>query len=107
MDYLLLILGILFEAMGTASLKLIAGPRDITHIVLCLLGYGCGMPLYMRSLKHIGLSITSAFWNGLGITCTTIAAVLIFHEKMTVARVTGITLIICGCIILAFSGQTA
>ena len=105
MNYVLLIIGILFEAVGTVMLKMISGPKDWMHILFCLAGYGCGMSLYMRSLKAIGLSVTSAFWNGLGITCTTIAAVLIFHEKMTFGRILGICMIICGCVILAFSGH--
>ena len=107
MDYLLLLIGILCEAIGTVSLKMISGIRDILHILMCLAGYTVGMSLYMRSLKHIGLSVTSAFWNGLGITCTTISAVLIFHEKMTAERLIGIALIICGCVILAFSARSS
>ena len=105
MNYIILLIGILFEAFGTTMLKMIGGWKDFSHIAGCLAGYGLGMSSYMYSLKHIGLSVTSAFWNGLGISCTTIIAVLIFHEHFNTQKVLGIALVIAGCVILAFANR--
>lgn len=83
MNYLILIVGIMFEAFGTTMLKMISGIKDYKHILACMIGYGLGMSGYMYSLKNIGLSVTSAFWNGLGITCTTLIAFLFSTNHST------------------------
>ena len=105
MNYLILLAAILSEAFGTVMLKMVRNLKDVTHIRGCVLGSGLGMLGYLYSLKNLGLSTTSAFWNGLGITCTTLAGVYIFHEKMTTGRVVGILMIITGCIVLSIANQ--
>lgn len=105
MNYLILIVGIMFEALGTTMLKMISGIKDYKHIIASMIGYGLGMSGYMYSLKNIGLSVTSAFWNGLGITCTTLIAFLFFHESFNVQKALGIAMVIRGCVILSLSNH--
>lgn len=56
------------------------------------------------SLKTIPLNTAYAIWSGLGLVFTTIISVLIWKEKINMASITGIILIIAGVVVLNLFG---
>lgn len=55
-----------------------------------------------RSLKNINLSVAYATWAGLGIILTSIVAVVVWHESISMPELVGITLIIIGVVLCNF-----
>ncbi|WP_460228472.1 quaternary ammonium compound efflux SMR transporter QacH, partial [Bacillus cereus] len=56
------------------------------------------------SLKTIPLNTAYALWAGLGLVLTTVISVLVWKEKLNMASIAGITLILVGVVILNLFG---
>lgn len=104
MPYLYLALAIIGELIGSSLLKASEGfTRPFPTIGLVIAFVGCFFFLSL-SLKTIPLNTAYAIWSGLGMVCTTIISVLIWKEKINLASLTGIILILVGVVILQVFG---
>lgn len=56
------------------------------------------------AMKSIPLNTAYAVWSGVGTIATTIISILIWKEKINIASVTGIVLILVGVVILNLFG---
>jgi small multidrug resistance pump len=102
MGYVYLAGAIIFEVIGTNFMKASAGfskllPTTVT-VVTYLLCYYC----FAQSLKTVNLSVAYATWGAVGIILTTIIAVLIWRERVTLPEILGIVLIIIGTFLCNF-----
>lgn len=104
MQYLYLLLAITGELIGSSLLKASEGFTKIYPIIGLLIAFTGSFFFLSLSLKTIPLNTAYAIWSGLGIIATTIISVLIWKEKINIASVTGIVLIIVGVIILNIFG---
>ncbi len=102
--FVLLVLAIACEVMGTANLRASEGFTRPWPIVLIVVGYVCSFYLLSRVLQHIPLGTAYAIWSGLGTAGTVAVGVAIWHERLNPARVAGIALIIIGVVVLHVLG---
>lgn len=104
MAYLFLLLAIIFELIGTSLLKASEGFSKLSPTVGVLIAFFFSFYFLSIALRSIPLNAAYAIWSGLGIVATTGISVLIWKEKINLASVTGIILILVGVVILNLFG---
>lgn len=102
---ILLALTIISELIATTSLKLSAGFTRPLPSLLVILGYGTAFYLLSKTLIFLPLGTAYAIWAGVGTAGTAIIGVLLWKEPVTLMRVTGISLIVLGVVLLNQTGD--
>jgi len=97
---LIFLLAVLSEVIATMALKFSEGFTKLVPGVIVVLGYGLSFYLLSISLKVIPIGVAYALWSGIGIVLTIIAGMIIWHEPLDWARVTGTVMILCGIAII-------
>lgn len=95
---------ILFEIMGTTSMKLAAGFTKLTPSVLIFVFYFFSFTLLTLCLKTVNLSIAYAIWSGVGTAIIAVIGFAVFHEPMNVIKVFFLLMIILGVVGLKLKG---
>ena len=103
MSYVYLTLAIVFEIATTSLLKLSQGFSKMLFGILALVLYGLCFFCLSLSLKGLQLNLAYVIWSGIGLVGTTVLSIMLFHEKVTLTSLLGITLIIVGIVILNLS----
>lgn len=108
MVYLFLVGAILFEVVGTVSLKLSEGFTRVIPSVVVVVGYLASFFLLGIGLnKGLSVSVAYAIWSGVGTALVALAGVFLFKEQISTLGFVGIAFIIAGVIFLQFgSGAT-
>ncbi len=104
MAYLYLALAILGELIGSSMLKAAEGFSKLYPTIGTIIAFTGSFFFLSLAMKTIPLNTAYALWSGVGIIATTIISILIWKEKINVASVTGIALILAGVIILNLFG---
>ena len=104
MSYLFLGLAIVSELIGTSLLKASEGFSKLFPTLGLLICFTLAFFFLSLSLKTIPLNLAYAIWSGLGTVATVIISILIWKEKVNVASLSGIALIIIGVVILNLYG---
>ncbi|RJU95784.1 MAG: QacE family quaternary ammonium compound efflux SMR transporter [Candidatus Poseidoniales archaeon] len=100
-------IAILSEVLATASLKSTEGFTKIGPSVLVLIGYSAAFYFLSLTLEDIPIGVAYAVWSGVGVATITIVSVVYMDQKIDVAGVLGIGLIVAGVIVLRlFSGSS-
>ena len=103
--WLLLLLAVSAEIVGTSCLKLTQGFSRPWPTVLVLVAYGIAFLLLSRVVDTIPLGITYALWSGIGIVAIVLIGVLAYRQVPTPAQLVGIGLITAGVITVNLGGQ--
>jgi len=106
MPTLYLASAILFEIIGTITMKWSANNPSGWAIALIAISYCLSFILLWMSLKTLPLSLAYATWSGVGIAATAIAGIFLFHERIDWAGFVGIGFIIIGILLLNVVSQT-
>lgn len=100
-------IAIFSEVMATASLKSTEGFTKIGPSVLVLIGYSAAFYFLSLTLEDIPIGVAYAVWSGVGVATITIVSVVYMDQKIDIAGVLGIGLIVAGVIVLRlFSGSS-
>ena len=97
---LILFFAVLSEVIATTSLKFSEGFTKLVPSIIVVLGYGLSFYLLSMTLKVMPIGIAYALWSGIGITLTVLLGKIIWNESLDWARITGITLIITGILVI-------
>ncbi len=100
MNYVYLLLAILFEVIATLCLKPNETLNPIVQTSIVVVGYGISFALLYVVLKTIPIGIVYATWSGLGITLVAILGIYFFGQKLDLAAWIGIALIIAGVLVM-------
>lgn len=95
-SWIYLLLAIVFEVMGTTSMKYSEGFTKLTPSILIFIFYGIAFTFLTLCLKTINLSIAYAIWAGLGTALIAIIGIFAFHEPVNALKVLFLTMIIVG-----------
>ncbi|GDX31933.1 multidrug transporter [Actinomycetes bacterium] len=106
MPYLLLMLAILSEVIGTLSLKASDGFTRLWPSVVVVVGYGLAFTLLAQTLKSLGVGPTYATWSALGTVGAAIGGWFIFGEKMSPVSIGGMGIVIAGIVIMQWGSVT-
>ncbi|OIR59999.1 QacE family quaternary ammonium compound efflux SMR transporter [Bacillus sp. FMQ74] len=104
MAYLYLALAVLGELIGSSMLKAAEGFSKLYPTIGTIISFIGSFFFLSLAMKTIPLNTAYALWSGIGIIATTIISILIWKEKINVASVTGIVLILVGVVILNLFG---
>ncbi|WP_137975095.1 multidrug efflux SMR transporter [Pseudomonas sp. F(2018)] len=105
--YLYLAIAIVAEVIATTALKAVEGFSKPLPLILVVVGYGIAFWMLSLVMKSIPVGVTYAIWSGLGIVLISIAGLVIYGQKLDLAALAGIGLIIAGVLVIQlFSGST-
>ncbi|QCR33476.1 multidrug efflux SMR transporter [Lysinibacillus sp. SGAir0095] len=104
MSYLYLLLAIVGELIGSSMIKASEGFTKIYPTISLIIAFVGSFFFLSLAMKTIPLNTAYALWSGIGIIATTIISVLIWKEKINIASVSGIVLILIGVILLNLFG---
>ncbi len=96
----LLAMAITAEVIATSALKASAGFTRLAPSSVVIVGYALAFYLLSLTLKHIPIGIAYAVWSGAGTVLIAVIGMLVFRQKLDVAGVCGIALIIAGVLVL-------
>ena len=103
--WLILSLGILFEVLGTISMKYAEGFTKLWPSVLVFLFYGISLAVLVFVLEKMEVSIAYAIWASAGTALIAVIGIVFFKEHFSVLRAVSIALIIIGIIGLELSDK--
>ena len=107
-SWIFLAAAIVAEVVATTSLKASAGFTKLWPSVVVVIGYAVAFYFLSLTLKVIPVGIAYAIWAGLGIVLISLLGWLVFDQKVDLAGVVGMALIITGVVVInMFSKTTA
>jgi len=98
--YLLLLVSISFEVLGTSMLKLSDGFTNMWPSVILLASFAVSFTLMGFVLKTIPLSIAYSVWAGLGTVATGLIGVFVYGEVLSTVNSIGLIVIVLGVIVM-------
>ncbi|WP_019551779.1 DMT family transporter [Thermus scotoductus] len=105
--WVLLLLAVVFEVIGSTGLKASQGFSKLGPSVLVVVGYASAFYFLSLALKTIPLNTAYAVWSGLGTALIAVWGWLVLKEPMNGAIALGIALIIVGVVVLNLALNTA
>ncbi|MEH6392220.1 MAG: multidrug efflux SMR transporter [Sulfitobacter sp.] len=107
MHYLWLLIAIISETLGTTALQ---ASQQFTRLWPSLAVIACYLVSFYfmaLALKVMPVGIVYAIWSGLGIVCIAGIGYIVFGQKLDLAAVFGLSLIIIGILVIhIFSAAT-
>jgi len=97
---LALIIAILSEVAATSALKACDGFRNLVPSIIVVIGYGAAFYFLSLALRTIPMGIAYAIWSGIGIVLISLAGWLAYGQKLDLAAMAGMALIIAGVFVL-------
>jgi small multidrug resistance pump len=103
--WLILIVSILFEAVGMLFLR---HSNGFANLIPSAGGVGCfllSIWTFSISLKHIEMGIAYAVWAAASTAIVAILGVAFYSESLSVIKITAIALIVIGVVLLNLTHQ--
>ncbi|WP_165669629.1 DMT family transporter [Metapseudomonas otitidis] len=105
--YIYLAIAIAAEVVATTSMKAVDGFNKPLPLVLVIGGYAIAFWMLTMVVKSIPVGIAYAIWAGLGIVLVSIAALVIYQQKLDLPAVVGMGMIVSGVVVIQlFSNST-
>jgi len=98
MPWIFLIIGIIFEVLGTICMKLAEGFTKLVPSILVFVFYGLSLAALVFVLKKMEVSIAYAIWASIGTALIAVIGIVWFKETISVVKIISISLIIIGII---------
>lgn len=100
MQWIYLAGAIIFEVMGTLSIKQATLGNTYVWSAVITLCYVTSFTLIYYATKTIDIGIAYAIWAGAGTSLIVLLGWIIFHEEMSLMKVIGVITIIFGVVLL-------
>ena len=98
--YLILALAVMFETVGTTALKASEQFTKLGPSVIVVLAYAISFYLLSITLRTMSVGIVYALWSGLGIVMIATIGWIVFGQKLDLAAVAGLGMIIGGIAVI-------
>lgn len=105
--WLTLGLAIVAEVVGTSALKASDGFTRLGPSAVVVVGYAVAFYCLSLVLKSLPVGVTYAVWSGLGIVLITVAAFVIYGQRIDLPGLIGMGLIIAGVVVLNVFSKAA
>jgi len=102
-QWVYLAVAIVFEVIGTASMKMSEGFTRLLPSINIFVCYAIAFVFLTLTLKRLDLGLVYALWAGIGTALICVISYFLFGEPMNAIKVVSITLIIVGVIGLKFA----
>jgi small multidrug resistance pump len=100
MNWLYLAIAIISEVIATSALKASMGFTRIFPSVIVVIGYSAAFYFLSLTLRTIPVGIAYAVWSGAGVVLISLAGLIIYGQKLDLAAISGILLIVVGVIVI-------
>ncbi len=100
MLYLVLVVAIVFEVLGTSAMQAAQHFTKAVPTATMIVCYAIAFFCLSYTLKSIPVGIAYAIWSGLGIVLISLVGYFVFGQKLDLAAVVGLGLIIAGVLVL-------
>ena len=105
--YAALVVAIVFEVLGTSAMQAAQHFSRLGPTLMMVICYAIAFFFLSWSLRYVPVGIAYAIWSGLGIVLISLVGYLFFGQKLDLAAVVGLALIIAGVLVLnLFSKST-
>ncbi len=109
MQYWLFLLGaIVFEVLGTLTMKYTVVDAPIVGIIIMYIMLGLSYYAFAIAIKRIHLAVAYGAWESLGLVLISVCCFLFFEEPINFLKIAGIAAIITGIVLLkvgSFEGK--
>lgn len=100
MAYVYLLIAIAAEVTATFCLTLSNGFTRPGPSCVTVVGYGVAFYSLSMALRAIPTGVAYAIWSGIGTVLITLVCRVVLGQKLDLAAVVGMTLIICGVLVM-------
>lgn len=100
MTYLYLFVAIVAEVIATSALKASDGFTRLMPSLIVIVGYGVAFFCLSLVLRTMPVGIAYAIWSGVGIVLVAGIGVVAFGQKLDLAAIIGLGLIIAGVLVV-------
>ncbi len=104
--WLLLACAILFEVTGTLSMKWATQSDHPRGLYVMLLMIACSYISLSVAIKKIAMGVAYAMWEGIGIILITFFSVFLFNETLSLSKLVGLLLLLCGITLIKIGSRT-
>jgi small multidrug resistance pump len=105
--YAVLVIAIIFEVLGTSAMQAAQHFTKLVPTLVTVVCYAIAFYFLSYTLRVIPVGIAYAVWSGLGIVLISLVGYFVFGQKLDLAAVLGLGLIIAGVVVLnVFSKST-
>ncbi len=98
--YIYLIVAVVAETIGTTALQASQQFTRLLPSVIVLAAYGVSFFMLGLTLKVMPVGIVYAIWSGLGIVLIAVIGFVVFGQKLDLAAVLGMALILFGIVVI-------
>ncbi len=105
--YAYLAIAICAEVIATASMKAVKGLSTPLPLALMICGYAVAFWMLTLVVRSIPVGIAYAIWSGLGIVLISIAALVIYGQKLDLPAMFGMAMIVGGVVVIQLFSKTA
>lgn len=106
-SWVILFVAIVAEVIATSALKASNGFSKLLPSLIVVAGYAIAFYGLSLTLKTIPVGIAYAVWAGAGVVLVSLAAWWFYGQRLDLAGVAGIVLIVAGVVVLNVFSQTA
>ena len=105
--WIYLIVAVVGEVIGTTALKSSEGFTRLGPSVVVVGGYAVAFFFLSLTLRHMPVGVAYAMWSGVGTVLITLIGWVIFSQKLDLAAIAGIGLIVAGVVGLQLFSDTS
>ena len=99
-------LAIASEVTATTSLKASEGFTKLVPSIIVIAGYSAAFYFLSLTLEDIPIGVAYAVWSGVGVAAIALISVFYLDQKIDLAGVVGISLIVVGVIVLRLFSES-
>ncbi len=98
--YAMLLVAIVLEVIGTTALQMSQQFTRLGPTVVLVVCYAAAFYCLSVTLRVIPVGIAYAIWSALGIVLISMVGVVLFRQKLDLAAIIGLALIIAGVLVV-------
>lgn len=104
--YIYLAIAIFAEVIATASMKSVKGLSTPLPLMLMVCGYILAFWMLTLVVRTIPIGIAYAIWAGMGIVMISVAALVIYGQKLDTPAMLGMAMIVGGVVVIQLFSKT-
>ncbi|CAG8864080.1 Multidrug transporter [Pseudomonas fluorescens] len=104
--YTYLAIAIVAEVIATASMKAVKGLSTPLPLMLMICGYAVAFWMLTLVVRSVPVGIAYAIWSGLGIVLISVAALVIYGQKLDMPAMLGMAMIVAGVVVIQVFSKT-
>ncbi|MYM53901.1 SMR family transporter [Thalassovita mangrovi] len=105
--YLILLAAVAAETIGTTAMQASQQFTRLGPTLLVIVAYGVSFWLLSLTLKVMPVGVVYALWSGLGILLIALIGFAVFGQKLDLAAILGMGLILAGIVVINLFSNAA